>query len=91
MAEPLTPYDTGTIAEPILWQDNRDAVQAALRSGHEADIGKVDFNDDEGATVVTVRVTRDKHGAHSIYIESHRDDLRVITTKTIEAPERNKA
>lgn len=80
MAESLTPYDTGAVAEPVLWQDDHDAVRAALRSGNEGDIGKVDFDDDEGATVATIRMTRDKHGIHTIHIESHRDGLKVIRT-----------
>ena len=80
MAESLTPYDTGSVAEPVLWQDDRSAVRAALRSGKEGDIGKVDFDDDEGATVATVRMTRDEHGIHTIHIESHRDGLKVIRT-----------
>lgn len=77
MAESLTPYDTGSVAEPVLWQDDRSAVRAALRSGKESDIGKVDFDDDEGITVATVRVTRDEHGIHTVHIEAPIEDLKI--------------
>ena len=80
MAESLTPYDTGAVAEPKLWQRSRAEALQVMRHGEAEDIGNVDFDDDEGATVATIRVTRDEHGVHTVHIESHRDDLRVIRT-----------
>lgn len=52
---PLTPYDTGAVCEPRPWID----PNAPLSEPSDYDrFGRVDFEDDEGATVATVRVVR---------------------------------
>lgn len=70
MAEPLTPYDTGEIAEPVIWPSRS-------RSTTE-DFGKVDFDDDEGATVVTIQVARDDTGRYAVHVEPLREDIKVV-------------
>lgn len=68
MAEPLTPHDTGEVAEPSIWPNRGDLE----------DIGKVDFDDDESATVVTIRVARNDSGCYVVHVEPHQDDVTVV-------------
>lgn len=70
MTQPtLTPYDTGERCEPKLWQPDRDAVVAAMRYDDErGDIGNVDFEDDEGDTIVTVHVSRNEDGSFTVHL-----------------------
>lgn len=84
----LTPYDTGKRAEPQPWGTiSRDALAEAspIELALEEDrFGKVDFDDDEGASVVTIWVERNDRGfpvvhiqplGHDVGIEVHRDQL----------------
>lgn len=77
MAEILTPYDTGQRAEPKLWQRTRAEVLQVARHGEAEDIGNVDFDDDEGATVVTVHVSRDPDGGHTVHVMPHAEPIRL--------------
>ena len=63
----LTPYNTGERCEPMLWQKNHTEVLAAMRD-EPGDIGNVDFDDDEGRTIVTVHVSRNDDGTHTVHI-----------------------
>lgn len=62
MAE-LTPYDTGEVLEPKLWpigayqSDHPDGQEGRLDS-----YGRVDFDDDEGASQFTLRARPGKPG-----------------------------
>lgn len=77
MAEILTPYDTGQRAEPALWQRSRAEVLQVMRHGEAEDIGNVDFDDDGGTTVVTVHVSRDPDGGHTVHVIPHTDTIRL--------------
>lgn len=70
----LTPYDTGDRCEPKPWQPDVTSVAAAVRSGETEDIGKVDFDDDEGHTVATVFVSRDEDGIYALHVIPFVDD-----------------
>lgn len=69
MTEP-TPYDTGQVLQPMLWLDN-DPV-----NNGSPNWGKVDFDDDEGASRATVFAERREDGRYMMII----DDL--FTGKT---------
>ncbi|MFK0154154.1 hypothetical protein ACIQVK_19035 [Streptomyces sp. NPDC090493] len=64
----LSPYDTGARCQPRLWQPNREAVTAAMRSGEAEGIGNVDFTNDEDNTVVTVHVSRGDDGMYTVHL-----------------------
>lgn len=61
-AKPLTPYDTGARLEPKPWVKDGDTGNEYIRPAIPDDYGKVDFDDDEGATVLTVYVEKSPHG-----------------------------
>jgi hypothetical protein len=44
----LTPYDTGAVLQPRTWV----TATAGLTSSNEDDFGRVDFDNDEGSTVL---------------------------------------
>ncbi|MDR6868332.1 hypothetical protein J2Y69_002946 [Microbacterium resistens] len=56
---PLGPYDTGVRLEPQLWPVNDDPDR----------YGRVDFDDDEGATVLSAHVERRADGSHALHVE----------------------
>lgn len=61
MTSNLTPFDTGDRLEPHVWT-----------GAHDSDLGKVDFDDDEGRTVVTVHGERSEvDGSYVLKIGSH--------------------
>lgn len=61
MTSNLTPFDTGERLEPHAW----------TVSNH-GDLGKVDFDDDEGRTVVTVHGERSEvDGSYVLRVVSH--------------------
>ena len=64
----LTPYDTGERCEPKLWQPDRAAVLAAMNGDEGRDVGNVDFEDDEGHTVVTIHVSRSADGIYTVHV-----------------------
>lgn len=71
----LTPYDTGQRLEPSVWvtPDRRRPEE------HEPDrYGRVDFNNDENATDVTVWVERSESGGTVINIDGHSEIERVV-------------
>ena len=57
MSKP-TPYDTGKRLEPRAWQN-------AHRES-EDDFGKVDFDNEESATVATLYIERDDDGTYAL-------------------------
>lgn len=74
----LTPYDTGDRCEPKVWQPDSASVRAAMRGGEIDDIGNVDFDDDEGHTVVTVHVSRNEDGTHTVHVIPFVDDAELL-------------
>lgn len=65
----LTPYDTGSRLEPKLWQPDRASVITAMSAGEHEDIGKVDFEDDEGYAVVVVHMSRSADGGYVLDVQ----------------------
>jgi hypothetical protein len=61
----LTPYDTGTRLEPKPWHVQPRNLPQDPAEAHR--YGKVDFDDDEGATRLTVHVARNKDEAYTLY------------------------
>ena len=49
MSDNLTPFDTGETLEPTIWPDR----------GRKEDLGCVDFDNEEGATIVSAQIVRD--------------------------------
>lgn len=70
----LSPYDTGAVLEPRPWH-----VQPLnLPSPEETErYGRVDFDDDEGQTIFTVRAVRVSNG-YSLEITSLDPDTNLI-------------
>lgn len=54
----LTPYDTGARLEPQPWPPDGDSDR----------YGRVDFDDDESATVLSVHAERLPSGAYALYV-----------------------
>lgn len=69
-----TPYDTGEIAEPKVWRRPSDKTEAEWQHW-----GKVDFENDEGATVATVQVVKRADGSYEVHVETYDSDT--IVTK----------
>lgn len=73
ITETLTPYDKGTRAEPRIWPTpgakefaGAPPLQQRL---YERDYGKVDFDDDESATLATVWLERDEAGRAVVHVQ----------------------
>jgi len=75
----LTPYDTGERLEPRLWVSRT----AGLTDNNRDMFGKVDFENDESATEITIYVER-KDGQRIIHIEDHTGELSVIRYNSTE-------
>lgn len=67
----LTPYDTGSVLEPQLWQ-NPDGLPAEAW-------GNVDFDNPEGETIATVRMTKTSLG-YELHVYQHGDNVHEIIT-----------
>ncbi|MGW9114500.1 hypothetical protein [Microbacterium sp. NPDC055683] len=62
-AKQLTPYDTGDRLEPKVWvHEGITSPDGLARPAEDDDYGRVDFDDDEGGTVLTVYVERSARG-----------------------------
>lgn len=73
----LTPYDDGTRLEPHVWVRGDVATPGGLpRRTEEDDYGRVDFDDDEGRTVLTLYVERTTEG-YTLHVENLSDALRI--------------
>ncbi|QIG59085.1 hypothetical protein SEA_RUBYRALPH_77 [Microbacterium phage RubyRalph] len=81
MRSDLTPYDTGKRAEPRPWAiPTRDQIATAEpidRGLLEDRFGKVDFDDDESSTIVTVWVEHDVLGRPVVHIQEQHPDVTV--------------
>lgn len=63
----LSPYDTGERLEPRPWVMQGTVARAYMDPD---DFGKVDFDDDEGATIATVWFEKQKDGGYVMHIRS---------------------
>lgn len=82
MTDRLTPYDTGKRAEPSVWgraelprpsTELTPEAYAELLTKAEDTYGRVDFDDDEGATVATIYVEKNDRGHYVIHVEARED------------------
>jgi hypothetical protein len=79
----LTPYDTGERLEPHLWVRGEVASPGGLpRRACVDDYGRVDFENEEGGTVLTVHVSRTA-GGYTLHVENLTDPILV----EVESPE----
>lgn len=70
----LTPFDTGARLEPKPW--------GRAHFNGDDDYGKVDFENDESVTDVTIHVEREEGGALVVHVYQHTDnELRVEVEK----------
>lgn len=64
MSERLTPYDTGERLEPHVWVKGEVATPGGLpRRVIRDDYGRVDFDNEEGSTILTALVERTADGS----------------------------
>lgn len=69
-----TPYDTGVRAQPHPWVKYLSKIgewvagSENLRPAQDDDFGRVDFDDDSGATLATVYVDRDETGTYTAHV-----------------------
>ena len=76
MSARLTPYDNGTRLEPHVWVRGDVATPGGLpRRTEEDDYGRVDLDDDEGRTVLTLYVERTAEGFHARVVQHECDHL----------------
>ena len=77
MSARLTPYDNGTRLKPHVWVRGDVATPGGLpRRTEEDDYGRVDLDDDEGRTVLTLYVERTAEG-YTLHVENLTDSLRI--------------
>ncbi|UVG35430.1 hypothetical protein SEA_ZAGIE_77 [Microbacterium phage Zagie] len=73
MSTALTPYDRGVRGEPKVWPHvtrSELAILAPIALELEEDrFGRVDFDDDEGATMLNVRVEREADGRVFLHVD----------------------
>lgn len=62
-----TPYDTGERLEPKSWLPYGTEVTGITPAEN---FGKVDFDDDEGATVAVAYMARDEDGGYTLHVVS---------------------
>lgn len=70
----LTPYDTGKRLEPHVWVPRDPGLPPAQDPD---DYGRVDFDNEEGGTELTVHVDREDDGTLTLHIHSA-DDIKVV-------------
>ena len=78
MTRDLTPYDTNERAEPVIWvvpETGWIESTIADRRAETDDWGKVDFDDDSGATLVTIWVEPNGDGAVIVHVSPMAADL----------------
>ncbi|MFT4284292.1 MAG: hypothetical protein QM598_05600 [Protaetiibacter sp.] len=89
MAE-LTPYDTGARLEPRTWVEDVGGSWVTgserLRDAFPDDFGRVDFDDDEGATIATIYVERGPGSTPSyrVHVEAHADAVTVTPATVVD-------
>ncbi|QNL30044.1 hypothetical protein SEA_RUDY_74 [Microbacterium phage Rudy] len=83
MTNALTPYDRGVRAEPQVWphatRKDLETLPPLALEMEEDRFGRVDFNDDENATLLNARVEREADGRVFLYVDLVSiDDVAVI-------------
>lgn len=87
MPEPLTPYDAGYRLEPKPWVKEGTASPGGLpRQAVADDYGRVDFEDDEGATVFTAWFQKTESGGYILRVDEHQDVELTIETSSQRQP-----
>lgn len=72
MTQELTPYDSGEVLEPNVWETHDERER----------YGRVDFDDDSGDTLLTIKVKQEfsvggePTGFYSICLSGDRDNFR---------------
>lgn len=70
--KPHTPYDSGERLEPMPWVKGDVASPGGLpRRVTPDDYGRVDFDNDEGATMLTAYVEPDPTGGYVMRVIDH--------------------
>lgn len=90
----LTPYDSGEVLEPRVWVDprTRRAGTGGNRPAEPNDWGKVDFDNDEGATEVVVWVSRGSDGEPELHVYRMDDEpIRVVGDVEVASSESSEA
>lgn len=67
----LTPYDTGARAEPKPWEiRDPEAEPGSVAWSMDQDrYGKVDFTDEEDASIATVWIEKSEHGQSIVHVQ----------------------
>lgn len=65
----LTPYDTGARLEPKPWNVRPEPGIAQADIDPDA-YGRVDFDNDEGATVLTAYMEPDGNGGYTLHLDA---------------------
>lgn len=81
MAE-LTPYDTGARLQPQVWVHGTiTSPTGKAREAVAADYGRVDFDQDDGATIATLFIEPTERG-FELRVDQHTDDYLHVTGVT---------
>jgi hypothetical protein len=71
--KPLTPYDAGARLEPRTWVTST----AGLTRDNVDDFGKVDFDNEEGATMLTVWAEPGEEGVTVLHARTFDNRIRI--------------
>lgn len=78
----LTPYDTGERLAPMIWvRGDTVGLGENTRAATNDDYGRVDFDNDEGATIASLYLGRTEHG-FDMHVDQHSDDFIRVTGVT---------
>lgn len=78
----LTPYDTGARLEPRVWvHENVTSPNGEARPAEPGDYGRVDFDNDEGATVASLYIEAIEHG-YAVRIHQQPEDYLSVSGAT---------
>lgn len=73
MSTALTPYDRGVRGEPKVWphatRKDLESMSPIELEIEENRFGRVDFDDDEGATLLNVHVQREADGRIFLHVD----------------------
>jgi hypothetical protein len=75
--KPLTPYDTGARLEPKPWVKDGYTGDEYIRPVTPDDYGKVDFDNEEGATKLTVWAEPGEDGLVVLHVCAHGNRVRI--------------
>lgn len=77
MADSLTPYDTGARLEPKPWVITDPGAEpgSVIWKIDQDRYGRVDFDDNESATIATVWIERNELGQNVVHIQQLADEV----------------